>query len=101
MAAPEAAPPPPAAALPILFARLPARQLCVAAAVCREWRRAADAALRRELRLDNEADAGRAARALAALRPPLAAQLEALSLARGSRVACAAARSRLGRLGAR
>jgi hypothetical protein len=86
----EAAPPPPAAALPILFARLPARQLCVAAAVCREWRRAAGAELRRALRLDNEADAGRACRALAALRPPLAAQLEALSLARACLPSCAA-----------
>ena len=81
----EAPPPPPAAALPILFARLPARQLCVAAAVCAEWRRAAASELRRALRLDNEEDAGRAARALAALRPPLAEQLEALSLARGLR----------------
>ena len=37
MASPAAADaaPPPAAALPVLFARLPARQLCVAAAV---WR---------------------------------------------------------------
>ena len=71
----------PATALPFVFARLPARQLCLAAAVSRDWRRAAAAELRRAVRLDNEADAGRALRSLAALRPPLAAQLETLSLA--------------------
>lgn len=77
MAADEAAPPP-VAALPFLCARLSARQLCVASAVCRDWRRAAAKELRRAMRLDNEADAGRAARALAAMQP----QLEELSLVR-------------------
>jgi hypothetical protein len=83
----------PVTALPFVFARLPARQLCLASAVSRDWRRAATAELRRAVRLDNEADAGRALRSLAALRPPLAAQLESLSLA--SLAPCNAASPRL------
>jgi hypothetical protein len=93
-ALPADPPPPPPAALPLLFAGLPARQLCVAAAVCAEWRRAAAGELRRAMRLDGEADAGRALRALAAALPGLPLTLEALSLVRVRlpRMACRACR---------